>query len=375
MLLRDTAPMRIAVDATSLLGHRSGIGRFVAALLTELGASTEVDPIALALTWRGRDRLPSEVPEGVSPCSRWVPARVARSMWKRTDHPTIEWLTGPVDLVHGANFVVPPARAATELMTIHDLTPLRFPHLCTSDTIEYPDFIRRALDRGSHVHAPTRAVGEEVIRYFDAERDRVHVVAHGVDPIAEIVDAESLLPTAGRPFVLFIGTLEPRKGVPRLIEAFDLIAPAIPDHLLVLTGAPGWGGDAIDRALADSTHRSRVLRTGPVDDRQRAALLRSADVLAYPSVYEGFGLPPLEAMSVGTPVVASDDPAIRETSDGGALLTPIGDVEALARGIASVIEDEALRSSLIRRGHAVAAGRSWPDAVGELIELYRLLID
>jgi glycosyltransferase involved in cell wall biosynthesis len=174
-----------------------------------------------------------------------------------------------------------------------------------------------------------------------------------------------------RRFILAVGTVEPRKDYPTLVRAFDAIAADRPDLHLVIVGANGWGAPALVEALTRAHHRDRVHRLGWLANPDRDALLRGAAVLAYPSLYEGFGLPPLEAMSVGVPVVATAAGALPEILGDGADLVPVGDVDALAAALARTVDDEDLRVDLVTRGRARAAAFTWRACGDGLAHLYR----
>ncbi|MEZ5134425.1 MAG: glycosyltransferase [Acidimicrobiales bacterium] len=165
------------------------------------------------------------------------------------------------------------------------------------------------------------------------------------------------------------------QGPPGLVAAFELVAGADPDVRLVLAGPDGWGAEALTAALRRARHRDRVRRIGWVDATERAALLRGATAFAYPSVYEGFGLPPLEAMSAGVPVVTTAAGAIPETVGDAALVVPVGDREALARALTQVLEDDTVRRDLVVRGGARVASHPWATTIDGLVALYRRAAD
>ena len=166
-------PLAVALDVTSLVGHRTGVGVLAAHLVDGLAARDDVHLHAFAVTWRGRDGLAGALPPGVDLARRPMAARPLREVWRRVDRPAIETWVGSVDVVHGPNFVVPPARRAAEVVTIHDLTPWRFPQLVDAATAAYPALVARALRRGAWVHAPSRSVAEEVVAELGAPAERV----------------------------------------------------------------------------------------------------------------------------------------------------------------------------------------------------------
>lgn len=196
---------------------------------------------------------------------------------------------------------------------------------------------------------------------------RLSVVPFGVPRMGPVT-----APPPGPPYVLALGTLEPRKNLPSLVRAFGALADRHPDLGLVLAGPEGSGSPAVHAAVTALPPRSRarVQLPGLVDTATRDELLFGAAVLVYPSLYEGFGFPVLEAISVGTPVVAADLPALREVARDGALFAAPRDDDALATAIDRVLSDQAVRDDLVRRGRAVAGGYSWERTAMGLAEAY-----
>jgi glycosyltransferase involved in cell wall biosynthesis len=371
--------IHVGVDATPLLGRPTGVGVFCRGVLAGLSATAGVDVRAYAVTWRRRDLLPGVLPRGVTARQRPMPARPLHAMWRRLDRPAVERFVGSLDVVHGTNFVVPPTRRAAPVVTVHDLTPLRFPELCDAGSLAFPDLVRRALRRGAWVHTHSQFIADEVAEAFGVDRERVRAVAPGVPDLVGLARPEASVPSSGAVapgrYILSIGTAEPRKDLPGLVRAFGAVASDRPDLQLVLAGPDGWGTDALDEAVAASPVRDRIVRTGWVDDHQLEPLLAGAAVLAFPSVYEGFGLPPLQAMAAGVPVVATTGGAIPEALGDAARLVAVGDTDALAAGLAEVIDDEQVRQGLVRRGAARAAGFTWARCAEGLSALYRDALD
>jgi glycosyltransferase involved in cell wall biosynthesis len=358
--------LSVAVDATPLLGVRTGVGAFVAGALGALAARSDVDLIGYGLTWAGRGDLAAALPPGVRAC-RWpMAAAPLLPVWRRLDGPVAEWWTGKVDVVHGTNFVVPPTRRAAQVVTVHDLTAVRFPELCSQAARAYPDHIRRALARGATVHTPSMTMAAEVMETFGVGPERVRAVALGVSRSASRPPAVD-----GRPYVLALGTVEPRKDLPTLVRAFDGVSASHPDLRLVIAGPPGWGEEALTEAVAASPYQSRIERLGWVGDEQRIDLLRGAALLAFPSLYEGFGLPPLEAMAEQVPVVATAAGAVPEVVGDAAVLVPVGDPDALAAALLHVLDDRAERARLIEAGTRRVAHFTWERCASGLADLYR----
>ncbi|MGO8872777.1 MAG: glycosyltransferase, partial [Acidimicrobiales bacterium] len=207
----------------------------------------------------------------------------------------------------------------------------------------------------------------------DADRFRPDEPAPGAD--AEAVAGLDPRLVGDRPFLLFVGTLEPRKDVPTLVGAFARVTDRHPDALLVLAGGAGWGAAAVDRAIEASGLGRRVVRTGYVPDASVPALLRRSVAVVYPAVYEGFGLPALEALACGAPLVTTSGTAMEEVAGDAAVLVPPGDVDgladaadaALARSPRGSADDEARR----RRGFEIASHHTWAASAGRHVEAYR----
>jgi glycosyltransferase involved in cell wall biosynthesis len=268
---------------------------------------------------------------------------------------------------------VPPSRRAARIATVHDLTTVRFPELCDAPTLAFPGLVRRALADGAWVHTPSAAVAAEVVDVLGAAPDRVRAVHSGVPPLPapDLAAAARRVPPGTGRYVLAVGTAEPRKDLPGLVRAFDELAGDRPDLGLVLCGPPGWGSKALEAALDAAAHRSRVVQTGWVDDPTLSGLLSGAAALAYPSRYEGFGFPPLQAMAAGVPVVATRAGALPEVLGDAASLVPVGDTAALAAALARVLDDAGARDGLVARGREHAADYTWDRCAAGLAGLYR----
>ena len=239
---------------------------------------------------------------------------------------------------------------------MHDLTPVRFPELCSPTSLRYPGLIRRALDHGASVHTVSQAMADEIVDHFQLDPARVHVIHNGLTPLPPPLPRDEAAP----PYILAIGTVEPRKGLPDLVAAFDRIAGSVPDLQLKIAGPAGWGEDALDAARRSARHADRIHRVGWVEDR--STLLAGARLLAYPSLYEGFGLPPLEAMSLGVPVVATTAGAIPEVVGEAALVVAPRDPHALAEALLAVATDAAARAAIDRGGQGAGASCSRGNA-------------
>lgn len=367
-------PLRVAIDATSLYGARTGVGRFTACLLDELAPRADLELIGFAVTWRGQEDLRSLLPAGVATAGGKMAAAPLRAMWRRTDHPHIERWTGAIDLVHGPNFVVPSADAP-RVASVHDLTFMHHPEFCTADVLQYPGLLRRAIRAGAWIHADSSFVRDEIIEILGAHPDRVVAVPLGVTTPVSLDAARGRTLAGSDTYVLALGTVEPRKNLPMLVAAFDAIAGAHPELRLVVAGPDGWGVDAYDLAVGRAHHRDRVVRLGFVPEVDRGDLIAGASAVAVPSHYEGFGLTAAEAMLAGTPVVASDAGSHPEViGDGGLLVSP-DDQDGIAQALERVLTDTALADDLRARGARHAQRYTWASTADGIVDLWRQAID
>jgi glycosyltransferase involved in cell wall biosynthesis len=390
--------MRVGLDATPLLGPRTGVGRYVAGLVEALAELPCGEPEEVALipfTWRGTADLPRVAPAAPRlRCGRRrVPARLLQAAWAAVAFPPVEWLAGGVDVFHATNFVAPPARRAATVVTIHDLTYLHHPEMVTAASARYRDLVPRALRRGATVCTPTAAVGAEVADAYRLPPERLVVTPLGVGDAwrAATPPEPAWLAANDLPerYLLFVGNREPRKNLPTLLAAYrELLAAGgvreTPSRVpgtggggpgnqvppLVLVGPAGWG-EAPDLAgLPDEA--VRTLGYLPEDDLAR--VVAGAAALVFPSWYEGFGLPTLEALACGTPVVASDLPALREVLGDQAELVPPGDAAALADALARVLEDPGGEPARNAR-RARAAAFTWAACARATLTAYRRALE
>lgn len=359
------------MDVTPLVGPGTGVATFTRGAVRALAGRDDVRLTGYGMTVRGRGELADAVPPGVRVAERPMPAGLLTRLWSSFDAPKGEWWTGPVDVVHGTNFVVPPMRGAAAVVTVYDLTAVRFPELCAPASLRYPDLVRRAVSRGAWVHTLARAIADEAVDALGVPPERVRVVPSGLDPQPAGDAAAGRAMAGGDRYVLALGTVEPRKGLPALVRAFDRLAATRPGLALVVVGPDGWGAGAFTSAVAMARHGDRIRRIGWVDAGERGDLLAGASLLAVPSIYEGFGYPPLEAMAAGVPVVATSVGSLPEVLGDAALLVPGGDIDALTEALARVLDDEATARDLATRGRAQAAAFDWDRCAGGLVELYR----
>lgn len=369
-------PLAVSLDVTAIPARAAGAGQYALALAAALDRRDDVAPTLVARrgdTARWRDRAPRSTVRGWAPGPR--PLRLA---WEQVGLPR-RLVEAGVAVHHGLHYTMPERSRLPVVVTVHDCT--YFDHPEWHQRAKVP-FFRRAIRAAAERAAVVVCVSEATAARFTElcrPRARVVVAPHGIDhtrfcpaePAAgeDTAELAALGVDATRPLVVFVGTLEPRKGVAGLVAAFDRVAGDVPDALLVLAGQPGWGRDATP--LSASRHPERVLVTGYVPDRAVPALFRSAAVVAYPSLDEGFGLPAFEALACGAPVVTTSGTPMAAALDDAAMLVAPGDVEALGEALLTVVAGDPDRERRRSAGLARVAGLTWEASAAHHVEAYR----
>ena len=347
--------MRIAFDVSPLSHPPLGIGNYIRGSLEGLveAADGRHEIVAFAPTsLRGPERIRSAL-TGIDVEVRLWPipwSHAVRTAWSRVGRPAAERLLGHFDVLHFTDWMYPPQSAGVRATTIHDLVPLHHPEWCTSRTVSmHGRKLANAAETCDVVFVNSAFTGHDVERTLSLPSERIHVAHPGVRA-AFRVDGEAA--DLGAPYVLTVATLEPRKNLATLLEAHELLAGELQ---LAVVGAEGWG----DQPALD---RPGVRRLGFVSDEELARLYRGAAATVYPSRFEGFGIPVVEAMACGSPVVASAHPSLDEASGEAALRADPDDPAAIAAAIERAVADRE-RLSVLGREHA--SGFTW-RAVGQL---------
>ncbi|MGH2809548.1 MAG: glycosyltransferase family 4 protein, partial [Actinomycetota bacterium] len=303
-----------------------------------------------------------------------LPLKLLYSGWNWLNVPAVKV---DLDVVHATGLVIPSAGDAKLVATIHDLAVKEIPHVV-------PAFWRALYSRGFDVALKKARI---VCTVSAAVRERL-IQGYGIEPARVIVtpEAPGILPshprkagTAGRlglegPYILTVGTLEPRKNQAMLIRAFAAARDKLPDFKLVVAGAAGWGSTDVLEAIESERVADRVVVTGRLEDAELAALYGSAELFAFPSLYEGFGLPLAEALAFGLPCVASDDPALREVAGAAAIFVSPADPQAWSQALVEAAGDEALRKRLRTEGPRRVEPLSWQKTAEATRQAYRLAV-
>jgi glycosyltransferase involved in cell wall biosynthesis len=366
--------VRILLDYRPALRERTGVGEYVHELTRAL-AQTPGDSISIFSTSL-KDRPAPELRHELAGVEivdcRW-PVRGLTWSWNRLGWPPIEWLAGQVDVVHAQTPLLIPAVRAAQVVTIHDLDFLHHPERTSAEMRrDYPGLVSDHARRADHVIVSSHYAAREVVRHLELAPDRVSVCSPGAPPWAHAVAQERQAATVTRPsYILFIGTIETRKNVRGLIEAYRQLRLREADApRLLIGGKAGRGADDELRALNDSTLAGQISVLGYVSEPRRRALYSGACLLVLPSLEEGFGLPVLEAMAAGVPVVVSDRGSLPEVVGEAARPVDPADPTAIANEMARLLRPEAAREA-IARGLAQAARFSWAACAAAARDAYR----
>ena len=337
--------VRVALDLTALRSGDTGVARYAAELHDHLVAG---EPAVELRTFSiGRGPAPALAVDRHLP----VPLRLVHRLWDTTRLPRAEHLVGRVDVVHATD-MVPAPTSGRRVVTVHDVLPLRHPRLYGPRSIAIAERQINAA-RGADAVLTTCNATAEAIAAAGVDPDRVAVAPLGHRPVPDPLPA----PVVEPPYILHVGARTPRKGLATLAAAHARLGAGAPP--LVAAGPPGWQSDVVDSGGA------RVL--GRVSDAELTALYAHASVVCHPSVAEGFGMPVLEAMAFGVPVVAADIPPVREIAGGVARLVPPGDVAALTEAISTALDDDGAGATGVER----AAAYTWAACASATAAVYR----
>lgn len=370
--------VRILVDYRPALRQRTGVGEYVHEMVRALLARPDRPDVAVwTSSWSDRP-APDATGElaGAEVVDRRWPVRPLTWSWNRLEWPPVEWLAGPCDVVHSQNPLLIPSRRAAQVVTIHDLDFLRHPERTKAEMRrDYPELARSHAARADAVVVSSRYGAGEVERELGVPRDRLHCCPAGAPRWAAAVRAargEAL----GRT-ILFLGTLEPRKNLGALFAAYARLRErggqagngelALPR--LVIAGRAAGGGDDWTARAQQPPVAGHVELTGYVDEPRKRQLLSEARMLVLPSLDEGFGLPVLEAMACGVPVVISDRGSLPEVAGDAAAPVRPDDVEGLAARMRALLDDNEARAARTR-GLARAAAYDWAASAQAMLDAY-----
>jgi glycosyltransferase involved in cell wall biosynthesis len=373
--------MRIGIDARSVLKQRTGVGNYTYNLIQHLSQLDRENQYVLFYSHHLNVR--SSIPEIDNPNfeNKFLrfPNKLLNLLWGTVKLPKIDWFVGDVDVYHSPNYCLNVLARGKSMMTIHDLNFLAYKQFTiASGRWHYAFKIKNYAQKVDAIVADSQSTKNEIIKYLKIPEEKIHVIYLGCSPAFQPLSSSETKQKImekyqiKRDFILYVGTLEPRKNLKGIIQAYNY-SRAKDDFLLVLAGGKGWKYKHIFRLVNQLKLQDRVVFCGYMPDSDLPALYNSASVFVYPSFYEGFGLPPLEAMACGTPVIVSDTTSLPEVAgDAGIYVDPF-DIEQISVSIDTVLSDVKLCRTLRERGLMRAKLFSWEKTARETIKLYKRL--
>ncbi|MDH3224471.1 MAG: glycosyltransferase family 4 protein [Gemmatimonadota bacterium] len=380
-------PLRVGIDAAALRRPESGIGRYTAGLIRGLSDSFPEDDLRAYVAGPARG-VNDQLPIGVRLGSLPLPLRILPWTWRVLSWPGVEAVIGPVDVFHTSDWTHPPQRSGATVTTVHDLGPLDHPEWYEPRIAERHRVVNKiTVGRAHRIIAVSEFTRDRLLHHYPEAEGRVVVVPSGVSPDFDPGPAPGDEGVAGLPrmpsrFLLYVGSAEPRKNLTGLLRIFRGVALQDPELFLVLAGLTGsresqaidgsasWTLDPVDRADLEGDVAERVVGLGLVTRSHLVTLYRRAEAFLFPTLYEGFGLPVLEAMATGCPVIASNRTAVPEVAAQAAVLADPSDEDAFAQAVLQVVSSRERQQALRLAGLARAGEFTWERTARETREVY-----
>ncbi len=368
--------MKISIDIRALRATRTGIGRYLVKMLEALaGCDTVNEYILFYNSLKGQ--MPDDIPavDNFRTARIRMPNKLLNVFWAFTPVPPVESFVGPVHIFHSPNFQLAPARRAASVLTVHDLVFYLHPEMAIPSSVRhYKPRIHHYFKRADMVVADSKATARDIVEHLDFPEDRIEVVYPGTITMEEVSQKqiETMKSRYGieNDYMLFVSCLEPRKNLARLFQAFDR-SGLHTQFQLVLAGPGGWHFSELEALWNSLDSRSRIRWLDYVPGNDLSALYSGAAFFVYPSLVEGFGLPILEAMSVGCPVLTSNVSSMPEVAGEAALYVDPFDVDSIADGLVRLASDSTLRHGLSRDGRERVKLFTWDKMAERMLWVYQ----
>lgn len=372
--------MRICLDYQPAVQQGAGIGRYTKVLAGEIVKSKRPDESLSLFFFDFKGKGKADVP-GAEIIRSPLPGRVVNKVWRKLGIPNFDLLSGKADVFHFTNFFLPPVRHGRKVVTIHDMSFERFPEFAEAKNLQnLRSGIKNTAEKADAIITDSFFSAREIAELLPQARGKIYPIQLGISPEFKRDTDERIAlfrekTGISAPFILTVGTIEPRKNLKFLVDVFEKMEndSTLNDLHLVIVGKPGWRCDDILAKFKNSPRANKIHHLERVPDRMLEAAYSAAEALVFPSFYEGFGLPPLEAMACGTPVVSSDGGSLPEVLGDAAIIVPDivnATADAWIKAI-SKIREKAVRDKLIPAGIAQAARFRWENTASETLKVYR----
>lgn len=376
--------MIFAFDITSVFGLRTGFGVYAWNLIRSLVSLCDQDSFKLYSCRRFFRKSPTRNPFDRDPNTQFYPLfkvhpTLLHFSWHYLGFPDLGTITGDVDLVHGLSYVLPRSHKAKKVLTVYDLTFMILPRTHPFSSQKFlPAFVKRSIQDAAAVIAISESTKRDIITFFDVPDDKITVTHLGLDHARfrpnvhrEAIERVRQKFSITRNYIFYLGTIEPRKNVDILIKAFqDVRKRTNRNFQLVLSGKIGWKVESLMKVIYSLVKSGDLIYTGYISEDEATCLYNGAEVFVYPSQYEGFGIPVLEAMACGCPVIASNSSSLPEVVGDGGILSEPNDFKSLSEVILKVLGDEGLRAELRKKGIQRAAQFTWQRTAKKTRDLY-----
>lgn len=382
----DSTNPRIGIDITSALAQGGGIGRYTRELVnavTRSGTEFSFTLFSARQPQRSNAHKIFSLTNNVNFKEIPISEQWLYRIWYKLRIPiSIQNFTGSMDLFHSPDFVLPPiSKRVPTLLTVHDLSFVHYPEAYTDNLVSYLNrVVPWSINRASHILADSQATREDLINHWNVPQEKITVLYSGVSdhfkPVTspkEIRRVRKKYKLGNGPYLISVGTVQPRKNYRLLIRAFRQVADNY-KHNLIIVGGMGWMHEPILDEIRLQKLEGRVRFLGFIDDTDLPALYSAATLFTLPSLYEGFGIPILEAMACGVPVIASNTSSLPEVAGDAALLLPANDVDAWAQNMLKLLEDMSSRMKMVGAGFLRARRFTWTQSARDLIMVYKNLL-
>ncbi len=364
--------MRIGVDARLVYYHQAGIGQYILRLMQALAQINRDDEFILFKSRKDKTQIVQQSNFKIQ--KLYTPSHHRVEAWAIS----VELAPYRLDVLHSPDFIPPALLRCPSVITVHDLAFLKYPQLLTRASARYYGQVEIAASRADHIIAVSQSTKRDTVQLLGVPEEKITVIYEAAHPLfTPIANTDALARTRAKynlpqDYALFVSTIEPRKNLPTLLRAFaDLRKRYKEPVTLAIAGNRGWLVEEVDAVVEELNLGDAVRFLGGIPNEELVYLYNAAKVFVMPSIYEGFGLPPLEAMACGTPVIASNVSSLPEVVGDAALLFDPESAEELCVAMQRVLTDEPLRREMRAKGLKRAQVFSWERAARETMEVYR----